>query len=335
MRMPRAATRVRNAAQWRLSLVREARAYPRRREQSARKPTGERVLVTGWFSWPDAGVTAGDLLARDVACRWLQEAGRDFDVANAPEFGVGVDWLRVDPTRYSDAVFVCGPIEGGRRVEYMLHRFGGSRWTGLNVTMLRPLEDWNPFEVLIERDSSAAARPDIAFVARSESVPLVGVVLVEPYRPEYPEHDRQSHARRAVSRLLASQSAVRVDIDTRLPINESGLRSAAEVESAIAGMDMIVTTRLHGLVLALKHGVPALALDPVAGGAKITQQADAVGWPVVQSSGDFHDDELKAAFDFCLTDEARQLATECATRAAATLAATRREFLDNFRKKGT
>ena len=76
---------------------------------------GDRVLVTGWFSWPDDSVTAGDLRARDVTCRWLDEAGRDYDVASAPEFGDGVDWRGVDPARYSDAVFVCGPVESGRR----------------------------------------------------------------------------------------------------------------------------------------------------------------------------------------------------------------------------
>ena len=319
----------------RLRLLRDAREGSRSRSSPPLPPTGARVLVTGCFSWRDAGTTAGDLLARDVACQWLQETGREFDVANVPEFGDGVDWRHVDPARYSDVIFVCGPVEAGRPLDHQLKQFSGSRWTGLNVTMLRPLDAWNPFDVLIERDSSAAARPDLAYVAQNDSLPLVGVVLVEAYPPEYPERDRQAQARDAVSRLLASRPAVRVHIDTRLPANQSGLRSAAEVESAIAGMDVVVTTRLHGLVLALKHGVPALALDPVAGGAKITQQAAAVGWPVVQSSGEFGDDALTAAFDFCLTPEARQLATECAARATAALEATRREFQGSFRFEGT
>jgi hypothetical protein len=327
--------RVRDAFRARLDAFHEARQHPRRRGWSPRPPTGNRVLVTGWFSWSDGAATAGDLLARDVACRWLDEAGRDFDVANAPAFGDGVDWRQVDPAEYSDVVFVCGPVEAGRRIDYLLQQFGGSRWTGLDVTMLRPLETWNPFDVLIERDSSATARPDLAFVAQSDALPLVGVVLVEPYWPEYPDRDRQPQAREAVSRLLASRPAVRVAIDTQLPANETGLRSAAEVQSAIARMDVVVTTRLHGLVLALKHGVPAIALDPVAGGAKITQQAAAVGWPTVFSSGEFRDDELKTAFDFCLTEEARQLAAECATHAKFALDEARRQFLDSFDRRGT
>jgi polysaccharide pyruvyl transferase WcaK-like protein len=31
--------------------------------------------------------------------------------------------------------------------------------------------------------------------------------------------------------------------------------------------------RMHGIVLALKYGVPVLAVDPVAGCAKVTAQA--------------------------------------------------------------
>jgi hypothetical protein len=290
-------------------------------------------LVAGWFSWSAESVTAGDLLARDVTCRWLEEAGRDYDVANAPEFGEGVDWRRVDPSRYSEAIFVCGPVEAGRALNYLLQRFGGSRWTGLNVTMLRPLESWKPFDLLIERDSAARTRPDLAFVADHDAVPLIGVVLVEPYRPEYPDRDRQSEARDAVEALFASRPAVRIDIDTRLKANESGLGSPAEVESAIARMDAVVTTRLHGLVLALKHGVPALAIDPVAGGAKISQQAEAVGWPVVRTADALDPADLNEALDYCLTDEARELARECAARARTAVEDLRCDFEAAFRAK--
>ena len=47
----------------------------------------------------------------------------------------------------------------------------------------------------------------------------------------------------------------------------------------IARVDVVVTTRLHGLVLALKNGVPAVAVDPIRGGAKVCRQAEALGWP--------------------------------------------------------
>jgi hypothetical protein len=93
---------------------------------------GDRVLVAGWYSWPAAAATAGDLLARDVACMWLERAGREYDVANASPFGSGVDWRELDPAGYSDLVFVCGPV--GPRYsapEQLLRRFAGSRHIGL------------------------------------------------------------------------------------------------------------------------------------------------------------------------------------------------------------
>lgn len=42
---------------------------------------------------------------------------------------------------------------------------------------------------------------------------------------------------------------------------------------------------MHGLALALKAGVPALGVDPVAGGGKVSRQAEALGWPAVPASG--------------------------------------------------
>ena len=60
-----------------------------------------RVLVAGWFSFEHMGATAGDLMARDVACRWLAEAGCPFDVAAVPPFATPqtVDWRGVRMSR--------------------------------------------------------------------------------------------------------------------------------------------------------------------------------------------------------------------------------------------
>jgi hypothetical protein len=38
------------------------------------------------------GAFAGDLLAKDLVCSWLKEAGLTFDVAFALPFEGGVDW---------------------------------------------------------------------------------------------------------------------------------------------------------------------------------------------------------------------------------------------------
>src|SRR3954467_11875448 len=85
--------------------------------------TDVKALVTGWFSFEQMGASAGDLLARDVACGWLRDAGRDFDVALAPPFSGGVDWRAVDPADYSEVAFVCGPFGNGPPLTEFLARF--------------------------------------------------------------------------------------------------------------------------------------------------------------------------------------------------------------------
>jgi hypothetical protein len=272
-----------------------------------------RALVAGWFSFEGMGATAGDLMARDLAREWLVEAGREVHVAHAPPFEGGVDWCEVDPAAYSELVFVCGPIGNGEPVTGLLERFAGRRVIGLDLTMLEPLEAWNPFDLLLERDSSATSRPDISFASRQPLVPVVGLVLIHR-QPEYGDRDVQVQANAALQRLVDSRELAAVRIDTRLDENATGLRTPAEIESLIARMDVVLTTRLHGLVLALKNGVPAVAIDPVAGGSKVTRQAETIGWPLVFGA-EASDDELAAALDYGLTEEARGEARACAERA--------------------
>ena len=58
-----------------------------------------KALVAGWFSFEQMGASAGDLMARDLVCEWLDEAGRAYDVALAAPFEGGVDWRASIPTR--------------------------------------------------------------------------------------------------------------------------------------------------------------------------------------------------------------------------------------------
>jgi hypothetical protein len=284
-----------------------------------------KVLVAGWFSFPAMGATAGDILARTVVCEWLEAAGRAYDIAVAPPFGGGVDWAAVDPHGYSDVVFVCGPFGNGWPIPDFLARFAGRRLTGVNLSMLDPLETWNPFDALFERDSSSCARPDLSLLAPEAQVPVVGLVLVHSQK-EY-RHGVHDTARAAIDRLVASRPMAIVRIDTRLDANDTGLRTPDEVASLIARMDVVVTTRLHGLVLALKAGVPAVAIDPIAGGAKLCRQAEALGWPMCFRADSADDLVLHDAFSYCLTAEARSHAQACVARARGELLEVRDRFL--------
>lgn len=267
-----------------------------------------RVLVAGWFSFEDMGATAGDFLACDVTRAWLREAGCTVDVAVMPPRTGEVDWRTVDPASYAAVVFVCGPFGNGWPVTDFLDRFRGRRLIGLNLSMLESLDNWNPFDLLLERDSSRAARPDVSLAARHPLVPVVGVVLVHAQK-EYRGAMHET-VNATIDRVLRARDAAAVRIDTRLDRNVTGLRSPAQVESVIARMDTVLTTRLHGLVLALKNGVPAVAIDPIAGGAKVRRQAETLGWPVLLGD-ELTDEALSVALNESLTEAARARARRC------------------------
>ena len=290
-----------------------------------------KVLIAGWFSFEDMGATAGDLICRDVLTRWLGEARVPFDIATAAPFTGGVQWETADPSDYTHLIFVCGPMGNGWPVTGLLERFGSCEQIGVNLTMLDDLENWNPFALLWERDSNRTARPDLSFLAPERRVPVVGLILADRQK-EYGRRALHEQANAAVDELLASREAAVVRIDTRLDHNRTGLRTPAEVESLISRMDFVVTTRLHGTVLALKNGVPALVIDAIAGGHKVTRQAEILNWPMCFAADQLTDAELQRAWEFCHTEEARALARQAAEKARQLLAGIEGELLNQLQK---
>lgn len=294
--------------------------------QTDNAPGRPRALLAGAFSFDARHNTAGDVLACEVAEIWLERAGLEHDVAVAGKYGPGVDWEAVDPRRYSHVIWVAGPVWDGRKQRELRERFQDSRLVALDVTLLDELGDWNPYDAVVERDSARLARPDISFLSSELSAPVVGLCLIER-QPRYGERGRHDAVVAACRRLIESRPMAVVEIDTVLKPTKPGRRSAAEVEALLARMDVVVTNRLHGLALSLKHGVPVLALDSVEDGAKVSRQAEAVGWPVVLRPDALDDDAVARAFEYCLGEEARATASQARERGMAGAAAIEAEFV--------
>jgi hypothetical protein len=276
------------------------------------------TLVAGWFSFENMGTTAGDLIVRDIVCNWLAEAGITYDIAVAGpwEGDDRVDWQKVDAEKYEYVVFVCGPFGNGWPLTEFLRAFSQVKLIGVNLSLLESLDTWNPFHLLFERDSSMASHPDISFYGKLPDLPVVGIILVHKQK-EYGKRALHEVAEAALNAFLNGQQAALVPIDTAIPHNKGGLRTPAEVEALIKKMDLVITTRLHGTVLALKNGVPVIPIDPIAGGAKITQQVKTIGWPLIFNAESLDPKELFAAYHYCLTQEARLRAKACAASAFA------------------
>ena len=294
-----------------------------------------RALILGHFS------TVGDIDSLAYVTGLLREEGVAFDVLPfidklSPHIEQAVRRDELNPSAYTHLVVVCGPFwpELLERREFPLERFAHCARIGVNLTMVEPTGDWNPFHLLIERDSDRTTRPDLSFLQESARVPVIGLCVIDGQR-EYGDRQRHAEAIQLMRDFIASRKLATVEIDTRWPAyrNSGGFGSPDEVASLIERMDVVSTNRLHGLVYALKVGVPALAIDPVEGGGKVTAQAQVLGWPAVSTVDEASTQWLERTFDWCLSDNGRSAARGIAMAARDGLRSVGEQLRQALRKE--
>jgi hypothetical protein len=265
-----------------------------------------RVLVVGWPSFVHGEATAGDVLAMEAVAAELSTAGIACETAWSPVFRPGARALSdADPARYSHLVFACGPLSGPG-IEGLHRRFAACRRVAVGVSVIDPADPAAAgFHVILARDSPGAPPAgDLATIPRPSPAPVAGVIYVDEQR-EYAGRGRHEAVSQSLARWLPGCGCAVVPLETRLDTRDWRLCSTpAELESILSRLDLVITMRMHGLVLALKQGVPALALDPIAGGAKVTAQAAAWRWPALVTAGPqgtLDAGELDRWRDWCLS----------------------------------
>ncbi|MCW2914614.1 MAG: polysaccharide pyruvyl transferase [Actinomycetia bacterium] len=270
-----------------------------------------RVLVTGWFSFLHGEITAGDALALEAVSGALDRTGICYDVAWSPVFrpeGLSLD--DAIPDRYTHLVFVCGPVHG-TQVNDLHVRYAGCRRIAVGVSVVDPADpSVTGFDLVLARDGGTGPpRRDLAAGPETSLVPVVGVILSSG-QGEYGARRRHEEVSDRLTGWLGRRDCARLGLDTRLDTTDwTRCATPAAFAAVVAKQDLVVTTRLHGLVLALRHGVPALAVDPVAGGGKVTAQAVAWEWPaVVTAEESAHEQILDSWWKWCLSQEGGEAA---------------------------
>ena len=268
------------------------------------------VLVTGWFSFFHGEATAGDLMAAEAACCWLEEAGVPYHIAFSPAFPDGVRLDEIRPEEYSHLLFVCGPA-AGPQVEELVARFSHARRIAVGVSVVGATPD--AWHAVIERDSAEAHRPDLSLAVPHERLPPVVGLVQSHSQPEYPDA-RHDDVHSLIDDALSTRDVAVVRLGTRVDPRSVEAQHFRHVEAALERMDAVVTTRLHGLVLSLRRGTPAVAVDPLPEGGKISRQAASLGWPAVLTAGELSEESLLEHLDWCLGPAASGAVTEAATR---------------------
>jgi Polysaccharide pyruvyl transferase len=274
----------------------------------------ERALVVGWPSFVHGVASAGDVLAMEAAREELQRAGVPCDMALSPVFQPEALRLEdADPASYTHLVFACGPLHG-QQVADLHTRYAHCRRVAVGVSVI-DLDDPAAagFHEILARDGDGVEpQGDLALNPRPMLLPVAGVILADT-QPEYGPRSQGDQVGADLTRWLRNWDCALVPLDTRLDREDWRLPyRPAELEAIIRRLDLVVTTRMHGLVLALKNGVPALAVDPVAGGAKVTAQARAWAWPAVMTLEDLSQERLGYWRDWCLSPAGKAAAGRAA-----------------------
>ncbi|MFH9468928.1 polysaccharide pyruvyl transferase family protein [Streptomyces clavifer] len=265
-----------------------------------------RVLVTGWFSFLDGEVTAGDVLAQRAVAAALERLHVVHDTAWSPGFAPGA--LTLDtavPSDYRQLLFVCGPLHG-EQIASLHQRYASCRRVAVGVSVVeRDDAAVGGFDRILERDGPDGGHLlDLATAAPATlPTPVVGVALTHG-QGEY--RDRRLHDEVAATVLpwLVGKNCARIDADTRLAYGDwRHCATPDQYLSLLGRLDLVITDRLHGLVLALRAGVPALAVDPVRGGAKVTAQARLLHWPAVLPGESVSVQLLDRWWDWCCSSD--------------------------------
>ena len=257
-----------------------------------------RAIVVGAFSFHDWWATFGDTEAMQVVAEWLTDAGISYDLACDMTNGTaGVDLHSINPQDYTIFIYVCGPWNDAKGSSF-ISRFNHCVKIGVNLTVLN--EHSHGFDALYPRDLNDLCNPDLAF-ARNTTVSstVVGVCLVHP-QEEYGDRQRHGLVMEGVNNFFNGGNAVQIAIDTLWVNNPTSTRSIQQFESLISRVDYVISSRLHGLVLSLRSGVPVIAIDPIQGGGKVTAQAKAINWPFLIAAEDVSAQAIAEMSSRCL-----------------------------------
>ena len=257
-----------------------------------------RILVAGWFSFDEVVATVGDELGADVVTGWLAELGVEHDVAWAPYLQRGPNWRDVDPGRYTHLVFVSGPLMDYSLLHELAAVFAGAQRWAVNVSVVDEVGR-GLFHQVWERDAPGVARPDLAGGTTTPDVPVLAVAFA-PAQEEYGTRSQADRVRGVLEQWLGARALPWFELDMDL-YDKPYDRFPAQVEALVRRADVVLSMRLHGLVLGLAHGVPVIACDAVAGGAKVAAQARALDWPLLLTAGEIDPASLDAALEHALS----------------------------------
>lgn len=285
------------------------------------KVAPRRLLVAWYGSFPGHG-TIGDQRSAEALIAHLVGAGHQVMHATAMPLDLPgakrVDWRSVDLASIDATIFVCGPILLSHpETKALFARFANKPLVGAGVSLL-PSEHSNfadPFDFVLARQGTTERYGDLAVIAPDEvskecsaakalqTQKVIGISL-RGMQDDYGSENCLSHTtdfeiRRVLSKIGAVHRVRVAPLENHLA--RAG-QTANAIEAAYAKCDLVITSRFHGAITAMRQGVPFIAIDQISGGAKVHDLLSGLGWDHVYKISETNSDELTVAALALLND---------------------------------
>lgn len=281
-------------------------------------------ILLAWYGSFARNGTLGDYLSVKALAGFLESEGFQFDCASSrPYEGLNGRMVSLDcisPSGYDTLVFCCGPVmKSNRKLVSLFEAFAHAHKIGVGVSLFQPghFNYYNPFDYVLSRENTANNHEDIAIIAPASACPArsgaknltVGLVLrgkQGEYGAENCKSDAANQLLRSLARDLTGKNTPLiarmldsrhrksqiVEIDNHL---ESCKSAPEEIECRYRQCDLILTTRFHGAIMALRNDIPFIAVDQISGGAKVAKLLGHLGYPHVREIDRADARELRTA----------------------------------------
>lgn len=286
-------------------------------------------ILIAWFGAFDGFGTIGDLLSLQSLTNYLHARNYDIDYTSYDNFpnlsGTRVDWRTVDANTYRIFIFVCGPILNDRPyLKELFNKFNKCINIGVGVSLLRKdhINYFNPFDIVFAREGAAQVFDDIAIAApgynentlsdRNRETVTIGISLrgkQGEYGLENCLHElTDGTIKQLAETLLQNRKGELLIIENHL--RRSGL-VPGEIENLYARCDLMITSRLHGALLSLRHSVPYIAIDQIRNGQKVYGVLGNRKWPFIYKIEETNCEALVPVGNEILSGKYRTTFSEC------------------------
>jgi hypothetical protein len=255
-------------------------------------------IIVGWWGSIEMSPTAGDKLAVDAVVNALSTTITEIHVSSLTPYkhnkALTIPWQKTVATDYALFVFVCGPLVfSSKSLCKMLRHYNSCKRVAIGVSIINvndPLLT-EYFDGIIPRDMSGPHSKyketfDVALAALSplphvsQRIPQsdkikIGCVL----RGNQSEYGERCWFQKAVELMHTLSTLPNVEIKQFDTVLIPKLKyDTQRVLDNFSNLDLVITTRMHGLLLSLSMGIPVIAMDQIEGGKKVTNISNKIEW---------------------------------------------------------